>query len=153
MPRIKKAKVYPRDRMVTAKDEQELLPACPRPLKDVLTIMLDGGMRNGEVVGMRWEYINWDGAFYFNPKGKSRKARRPVPLSERVIALLKGLRQEGQDDGWVFPSDKSRPGHIELSGEEHMSRGNSAFRIRSSCTALATRSGRWRWQRQEIPHW
>lgn len=122
VPRIKKAKVYPRDRMVTAKDEKELLPACPRPLKDVLTIMLDCGMRNGEVVRMRWEYINWKGAFYFNPKGKSRKARRPVPMSERIIALLQGLRQEGQGEGWVFPSDKSRSGHIELSGLEHMFR-------------------------------
>jgi len=33
--------------------------------------------------------------FYYNPKGKSRKARRPVPMSERIIALLKGLQQEG----------------------------------------------------------
>jgi integrase len=67
---------------------------------------------------MRWEYINWDSAFYFNPKGKTRKARRPVPLSDRVIALLRIIQHEqfGRADGWVFPSKKSRSGHIELSG-------------------------------------
>jgi len=33
-----------------------------------------------------------DGAFYFNSKGKTHKARRPVPLSERVIVLLRTIR-------------------------------------------------------------
>jgi integrase len=122
VPRIKKAKVYGRERMVTTKDEKALLPACHHPLKDVLIIMLDCGLRNGEVVRMRWEHINWEDTFYFNPWGKTRKARRLVPLSERVIALLRGLRQQEQNEGWVFPSRKSRLGHIELSGLEHMFR-------------------------------
>jgi integrase len=73
---------------------------------------------------MRLEYINWESAFYFNREGKTRKARRPVPLSERVIALLRNIQQEqlGQREGWVFPSNKSASGHIELSGIEHMFR-------------------------------
>ena len=59
---------------------------------------------------MRLEHINWESAFYFNPKGKTRKARRLVPLSERVIALLRTIQQEQQagTEGWVFPSKKSR---------------------------------------------
>src|SRR5215472_769726 len=99
VPRIKKAKVYPRDRMVTTKDEKELLPASPHPLRDVLMVMLACGMRNGEVVRMQWEYINWEATSYFNPKGKTRKARRAIPLSERVIAVLKELRKEEQNEG------------------------------------------------------
>jgi integrase len=83
--------------------------------------MLDSGLRNGEVIRMRLEHINWESAFYFNPKGKTRKARRLVPLSERVIALLRNiqLEQSGQTEGWVFPSKKSTSGHIGLSGIEH----------------------------------
>src|SRR5690348_3841357 len=46
----------------------------------------------------------------------------PAGSHECIIALLKGLQQEGQGEGWVFPSDKSRSGHIELSGLEHMFR-------------------------------
>lgn len=124
VPKVKSAKVYPRDRMVTEEDEKRLLASCPRPLQDVLMIMLDSGLRNGEVIRMRFENINWENAFYFNPKGKTRRARRPVPLSERVIALLRIIQQEqqGQKQGWVFPSEKSASGHIELSGIEHMFR-------------------------------
>jgi integrase len=135
IPRVKRPKLAGRDRMVTDTDEQLLLPACPRPLRDVLIIMLDSGLRNGEVVRMRLEYINWESAFYFNPSGKTPRARRQVPLSERVIALLRTIQAEqgGTTEGWVFPSKKkrfrsggircqSRSGHIGLSGLEHMFR-------------------------------
>lgn len=136
VPRIKTAKVYPRDRMISLEDERRLLGAAKRPLDQVLTIMLDSGMRNGEVTRMRWENVDWDGAFYFNPKGKTRKARRHVPLSERVIGLLRTIEQaqsreqsalresrESQPrEGWVFPSKHAPSGHIELSGLEHQFR-------------------------------
>lgn len=133
VPRVKTVKVFPRDRMVSVEDERRLLAAAKRPLQDVLTIMLDSGMRNGEVIRMRWENVHLDGAFYFNPKGKTRKARRHVPLSERVIALLRTIQQEQSQEqskeqskhpakpreGWVFPSKKSPSGYIGLSGLEH----------------------------------
>ena len=92
--------------------------------------MLDSGLRNGEVIRMRWETINWEGAFYFNPRGKTRKARRPVPLSERVIALLRTIQLEQLDtrESWVFPSKKSRLGYIGLSGLEQAFR-NVARRL------------------------
>jgi integrase len=125
VPRVKTVKVFPRDRMISVEDEKRLLRAAKRPLEDVLTIMLDSGMRNGEVTRMRWENVDWDGAFYFNPKGKTRKARRHVPLSERVIALLRNIQQEQSNgpskpsEGWVFPSKKAPSGYIGLSGLEH----------------------------------
>ena len=101
------------------------LASAPQPLNDVLTIMLDSGLRDGEVIRMRFEYINFMNAFYFNPRGKARKARRPVPLSERVISQLNDRHQKQSSrktEGWVFPSKRSRSGHIELSGIEHMFR-------------------------------
>lgn len=137
-PRVKRLKVPGRERMVSDADERQILPVCPRPLRDVLIIMLDSGMRNGEVVRMRWEYINWEGAFYFNPEGKTERARRQVPLSERVLGLLRTIREEQEqkrsqkpkkkpgrksqrqpDYSWVFPSTHAASGHIELSGLEH----------------------------------
>jgi integrase len=139
VPRVKRLKVPGRERMVTDADEQQILSACPRPLRDVLIIMLDAGMRNGEVVRMRWEHINWEAASSFNPEGKTPRARRQVPLSERVLEVLRTIRHEQEhpaaqtrvkkrkrkanlrkpDFRWVFPSTHSPSGHIELSGLEH----------------------------------
>jgi integrase len=135
VPRVKRPKVPGRERMVTDADEQQILPVCPRPLRDVLIIMLDTGLRNGEVVRMRWETVDWAGAFYFNPEGKTPRARRQVPLSERVLDLLRTIQQEQEQkrnqkqkgkqkqpqaaEVWVFPSKHAPSGHIELSGLEH----------------------------------
>jgi integrase len=57
-------------------------------------------------------------------EAKTRKARRFVPLSERVIVVLRQIEKEqsGQKEGWLFPSSKSATGHIGLSGLEHQFR-------------------------------
>jgi integrase len=83
-----------------------------QPLRDVLLIMLDSGLRPGEVFRMRWENIYWDKSVIFNPRGKSRKSRRYVPLTARVKAALL-VRKEGANEGWVFASKHSVSGHIE----------------------------------------
>jgi integrase len=81
------------------------------PFRTVLLIMLDSGLRPGEIFRMRWENIHWDKGLIFNPRGKSRKSRRYVPLTERVKAALV-TRKEGANEGWVFPSKRARSGHI-----------------------------------------
>ena len=81
------------------------------PFRTVLLIMLDSGLRPGEVFRMRWENVHWDKGLIFNPRGKSKKSRRYVPLTERVkTALL--TRKAGVNEGWVFPSKKAKSGHI-----------------------------------------
>jgi integrase len=81
------------------------------PFRTILLIMLDSGLRPGEILRMRWENIHWDKGLIFNPRGKSRKSRRYVPLTERVKAALL-IRKKGVNEGWVFPSNKAEAGHI-----------------------------------------
>jgi integrase len=81
-----------------------------QPLRDVLLIMLDTGMRPAEVFRMEWEQVHWDRGSIFVPRSKSRKSKRYVPLSDRVRAALR-VRSRGSR--FVFPSDRSRSGHIE----------------------------------------
>lgn len=86
----------------------------PAPLKDVFILLLDTGMRPGEILRMRWEFLHLDETYYFNPKGKTRKSRQRVPLSERAIAILRTRIQGDQTEGWIFPSRKSKSGHFEI---------------------------------------
>ena len=109
-PRIKLAKEYGRSATIDSEAEFELLAVAKQPLHDVLTLILDSGMRPGEVFQMRWEDIAWDRGMIFIPRGKTRRSRRHIPMSERVTKALH-LRRNGQTEGWVFPSD-SRYGHI-----------------------------------------
>ena len=63
---------------------------------------------------MRHEQVNVAGAVYFNPKGKMKYARRRIPLSERVLSILRARMQSDQSEGWLFPSARANSGHIEL---------------------------------------
>ena len=109
-PKIKLFKEEGRSALINDEAEAKLLAVAKQLLRDVLTIMLDCGMRPGEVFQMCWEDIDWDRNVIFIPRGKTRLARRFLPMSERIITVLQARKKE-QTEGWVFPSDP-KPGHL-----------------------------------------
>lgn len=109
-PRVKLLKEEGRSALIDNDMQARLLAVAPQPLRDVATIVLDTGMRPSEVFRMRWEDFTWDPGTIFVPRGKTKRSRRYLPMSERVIETLQA-RRDGQTEGWVFPSD-SECGHI-----------------------------------------
>jgi integrase len=109
-PRVKLLKEEGRSALIDEETEPRFLAASPQPLRDVSIITLDSGMRPSEVFAMRWEDLTWETGMIFIPRGKTKRSRRHLPMSERVIEALKA-RRNGQTEGWVFPSD-SACGHI-----------------------------------------
>jgi hypothetical protein len=84
-PKIKLVSEYARQRIIDAHVEAQLLPFCKQPLRDVLMIMRDSGMRNQkEVFSMRWERMDWANCRYFVYESKSPRGRRFVLISPRV---------------------------------------------------------------------
>ena len=91
--------------------ERKLLPVSVQPLKDLIVLMRDTGMRNArELYRMRVENIDWHTRLIFNPNSKTTKGRRFIPMSDRVADLLR-VRCAGRTEGWVFPS-RQRGKHI-----------------------------------------
>jgi hypothetical protein len=63
---------HARERVIDTEIEAKLLPFCKQPLRDVLMIMRDSGMRNQkEVFRMRWEHLDWANKRYFVYESKS----------------------------------------------------------------------------------
>ena len=83
-----------------------------QPFRDVLLIILDTGLRPGEVFRMKREQIQWDRNRIFNPRSKSRKSKRFVPLTQRVRQALEQRLAE-HNSPFVFPAKRSASGHIE----------------------------------------
>ncbi len=84
--------------------EGKLLPAADQPLKDIIVLMRDTGMRNArELYRMRIENIDWNNRVIFNPNSKTKKGRRFIPMSDRVVNILL-VRCAERKEGWVFPS-------------------------------------------------
>jgi integrase len=111
VPKIALRKENERSATFSPELEKALLDAAPQPLRDVFLISQDSGLRPDEVIRMRWDNVLWDKNLIFNPDGKTAKARRHVPLSERVRAALRA-RAEGTTSEWVFPSSRKKGAHI-----------------------------------------
>lgn len=105
-----------RDRVLDEEEIEKYLTACPQPWRDCATIILDEGFRPSEVFALNWAAVslNDDGTGLITiVDGKSRAARRTLPMTPRVHALLRA-KHEAFDrpvDGWVFPSG-SRVRHL-----------------------------------------
>ena len=105
------SKNRPRDRRlnrseVAAEDEQtRLFDACRRCrnpyLLPLVRLALDTAMRQGELLNLRWEHIDFKRRTAFLPDTKHGESRM-VPLSGTAIAVLSALPRS--ITGGVFPS-------------------------------------------------
>jgi integrase len=105
-----------RERVITSKEEALYLAAALPLLHDVSVVLFDTGMRPEECHCLRWENINWDGGrngVLLIARGKTKSARRVLPLSPRVrIVLENRWKVVGEPcEGWVWPA-ATKDGHI-----------------------------------------
>ena len=75
-------------RVLTADEERRYLMAAPQPLHDIAVLMIETGMRPDEVSRIHRDNLHLEDGYYFNPYGKTKAARRKVPLNERALAVL-----------------------------------------------------------------
>jgi integrase len=100
----------PQDRMhvLSHADERTYLHTASRTLRDVSVLILGSGMRPAEVLSLRSEDIHLKERYALVPKGKTRAARRTLPLTENALRVL-NRRMRGV---WCFPSRRSETGHV-----------------------------------------
>ncbi len=86
-------------------DEEKLyLMACPQPLQNVATVMLETGMRCGEIYRIRRSEVFLDKGFLKVTKGKTKASVRQVHLSAKASAVLRGRLQRFKGEN-LFPQN------------------------------------------------
>jgi len=96
-------------RVLTYDEQAKYLSVATPMLRDVATLMLETGMRPEEVYRIKPENVNLAGGFLVIPYGKTKAARRRVPLTASARCVL-GLRM-ASDEAFLFPceTDSKRP--------------------------------------------
>jgi integrase len=114
-PQIELRKEWGRSIKMTAADAALIASHMKNgDAKDAFIVIRHSGpVRPGEVFAMRWEYANLEAGIYHNPRGKSQRARRVIPLlKEAVAVLVKRHAAAGMPrEGLAFPA-KSKTGHM-----------------------------------------
>jgi integrase len=108
-----------RERVVTPSEEARYLAAAPEPLASIAAVLADTGMRPEECFRLCWEAVTWVNGRHgtlFVTHGKTSAARRVMPMTPRVRAILEaGWECSGRPmDGWIWPAP-TRAGHVEMS--------------------------------------
>jgi integrase len=101
------------ERVLSHEQEHEYVSAAAVPLKHFVIIILETGLRPGECLRIRWEYVHFEPAgqgrfgYVHNPLGKTKRAKRNVPLTSKAKAILE-MRWEmagRPKSGWVFADE------------------------------------------------
>jgi len=114
VPKISLRKVWGRSIAMSVPDAQRIAAQMPEGnARDAFQILRATGMRPCEVFAMRWEHLNSEHPVYVNPRGKTKSARRIVPMLNPAPEILARRRMEqgGPVQGWVFPSNAAC-GHL-----------------------------------------
>lgn len=96
----------------TQRGEVPIEPTDPYRLYHLALILIDCGLRPDEAYRLRWDGDVKDGELHI-PGGKTKNARRIIPVTDRVKAVLR-WRQQQFPGQWVFPAP-TKSGHIEQS--------------------------------------
>jgi integrase len=108
-----------REFVLSQEEEAKYLAAAPEPLASIAAVLADTGMRPEECYRLQWEYITWVNGRHgslFVTHGKTAAARRSLPMTPRVRALLETRwKAQGKPaEGYVWPAP-SKSSHVEPS--------------------------------------
>jgi len=99
--------------VISFEDQANYVSAASQPFCDIAKVMLGTGMRPEEVFRIRTENIDFKQPSIFNPFGKTKAARRTIPMTVDVLALLKARAQKAEKMGtpFIFSSPHMRYVH------------------------------------------
>jgi integrase len=83
------AKEEGQTRVVSPEEEIAYLRNASQPLKDIATIIVHTGVRPEDVFRLEVRNVNLPRRTVFNPWGKTKAARRTIPLDQEALAVLK----------------------------------------------------------------
>lgn len=116
-------------RVMSREDERLYLTEASQPLRDIATLMLESGCRPEELFKLERKNVNLEGGYLFVPFGKTRNAKRLIPLSTRAATILE-QRIEESDGKYVFVNQmtgkpittlkKAHQGAVKRSKIEHL---------------------------------
>jgi integrase len=128
-------------RVLAPEEEKTYLLAASQPLRDIATLIPQTGMRPEEVYRIRRENVHLSQFYLFNPYGKTKAARRKIPLTEATAAILR-KRLDSVKGTYLFPGRGVSDQPIIKVITRTPPLSNAAASVRSGYTTCATRGRR-----------
>jgi integrase len=93
---------------------REALETFEEPWRDFFTLLLLTGVRRQSLLAMRWTDVDLQRKRWVVPATWSKHGDEMIiPLTTEATKLLSEMKKHRGTSSWVFPSTKSKSGHIE----------------------------------------
>lgn len=109
---------YRRERFLTPVEIRELVKACSDFLQPIVVIAITTGMRQSEILGLRWKDINFNTGFIHLSDSKSGDGR-DIPMNKILTAILKNdsiISLRNNPNNYLFRDNNGRLYH-DVNGE------------------------------------
>jgi integrase len=105
--------------IVTGDEEAAYFAHARGTLHDVARLILLQGCRPEEILSLRPEHLDLQREVMLIAGGKTRAARRELPLTSESVALLRNRLEKTQGARWLFPSTRLKGGHVTKLNAQH----------------------------------
>ena len=85
-------------------EEDNLLKSCSKWLRDITVFALNTGMRQGEILSLRWRQVDLQRQEITVLITKNKEPRT-LPINDAVLKLLKEKMKTHKESEYVFPSE------------------------------------------------
>jgi integrase len=143
-----------RERILSFEEERKYLAAADATLRDVATLILDMGLRPGEVCTIRRDdvHLHTVSAFVHVAAGKTSNAVRDVPISQRAKEVVKRRICDAQGEylfplrvgnglDWTAPMNELQPAHVRALRDSKIVPGFRIYDLRHTYATRAVESG------------
>jgi len=94
-----------KERILTIGEEKRLLNASPEYLQDIINVALNTAMREGEILGLEWEWVDFIENIIQLPQTNTKNKKiRKIPINEKVRKILLKLKLKTGGNKYVFES-------------------------------------------------
>ena len=104
---VKEVKFFQeRQYLMKVLDKEEikrLITVAGDPLRPIIILALNTGMRKGEILNLRWSDVDFADCYIYIKKSKSNVMRK-IPMNTIVVASLKNIKREND---YVFPGPRT----------------------------------------------
>ncbi|HPP65028.1 MAG TPA: tyrosine-type recombinase/integrase, partial [Candidatus Paceibacterota bacterium] len=97
-----------RIRYLTEQEAGKIIELCPEPLKTIVIIALNTGMRQGEILNLKWKDIDFSERIITIQETKG-KEKRYIPMNDIVFKTLVGRKRNPSSEFVFYGEDNKKP--------------------------------------------
>lgn len=90
-----------KERILTEKEEEKLMENCSDTLKPIIAVALNTGMRRAEILGLKWENVDFQAKRIRVEKTKNGRVRF-IPINDDLFKQILNLKSENGQSAFVF---------------------------------------------------